>query len=42
MQRTPLDNCKSFDPESLKILTTAFDEAWPSVASRCKNTSTYK
>jgi hypothetical protein len=34
MQRTPLDEIKSFDPETLKILTQAFDEAWPSVASR--------
>jgi hypothetical protein len=37
MQRTPLDNCASFDPATLKIMTTAFDEAWPSVAGRCKS-----
>ncbi len=35
MQRTPLDDCTSFDPDTLKILTRAFDEAWPSVAGRC-------
>jgi hypothetical protein len=35
-QRTPLDACNSFDPATLKILTRAFDEAWPSVASRCR------
>jgi hypothetical protein len=34
MQRTPLDNYTSFDPETLKILTEAFDEAWPTIASR--------
>ena len=34
MQRTPLDDC-TFDPETLKILMRAFDEAWPSVAGRC-------
>jgi hypothetical protein len=37
MQRTPLDGCKSFDPDTLKILTQAFDEARPSIASRCKS-----
>ena len=37
MQRTPLDNCASFDPATLKILTTAFDEAWPSAVGRCKS-----
>jgi hypothetical protein len=36
-QRTPLDGCKSFDPQTLKVLTQAFDEAWPSIASRCKS-----
>jgi hypothetical protein len=35
MQRTPLDACNSFDPETLKILTRAFDEAWPAIARRC-------
>ena len=35
MQRTPLDNCASFDPETLELLTRAFDEAWPSLAGRC-------
>ena len=37
MQRTPLDGCASFDPETLEILTAAFDEAWPSIASRCRS-----
>ena len=37
MQRTPLDDCASFDPETLKILMRAFDEAWPSVAGRCSH-----
>lgn len=32
MQRTPLDSCTSYDPATLKFLTRAFDEAWPSVA----------
>ena len=32
---TPLDNCASFDPETLELLTRAFDEAWPSLAGRC-------
>jgi hypothetical protein len=35
MQRTPLDGNTSFDPETLQILTRAFDEAWPSLAGRC-------
>jgi hypothetical protein len=35
MQRTPLDSATSFDPAALKILTRAFDEAWPTIASRC-------
>jgi hypothetical protein len=35
MQHTPLDGCNSFDPEAFKILTRAFDEAWPAVARHC-------
>jgi hypothetical protein len=37
MQRTPLDGCRSFDPATLKIMTTAFDEAWSSAVGRCKS-----
>ena len=34
MQRTSLDGCTTFDPDTLKLLTRAFDEAWPSVVNR--------